>query len=419
MKNRNLKIGGLIALVVAVAVGIGGKKAGWWGQGDQAVEVEVGQVTLERLVETVNASGKIQPSFDVAISPEVSGEIRELYVKEGQKVQKGDVLLRINPDIYQSQLSRGAASVNVAKSAVSQSEASFREAKRSYDRSKKLHDQGVLSDAEWDQAVRGFEVAELTVESARFQLQSAQSGLREAEDNLKRTTLRAPIAGTVTGLSVELGERVVGTAQMAGTELMRIAQLETMEVVVDVNENDIVKVKMGDTALVQVDAYMGREFKALVTEIGGAAKRSAVSGVDQVTNFEVVMTLLPESYADLVEAGNAQPLRPGMTATVNIQTARAWNVPAVPIQAVTTREDSATGKQREVVFLIQEGKAVERPVVVGIQDDRFIQIAEGLKPKTELIVGPYDQVSTELQDGKAVKKQTRPSVGAEAVSKKK
>jgi HlyD family secretion protein len=206
---------------------------------------------------------------------------------------------------------------------------------------------------------------------------------------------------------------------MAGTELMRIAQLETMEVVVDVNENDIVKVKMGDTALVQVDAYMGREFKALVTEIGGAAKRSAVSGVDQVTNFEVVMTLLPASYADLVKAGNAQPLRPGMTATVDIQTARAWNVPAVPIQAVTTREDSATGKQREVVFLYQEGKAIQHPVVVGIQDDRFIQISDGLKPKTELIVGPYDQVSSELQDGKAVKKQDRPSVGAVVVSKKK
>ena len=305
----------------------------------------------------------------------------------------------------------------MAKSALAQSEAGFREAKRSYERSKKLHEQGVLSDSEWDQAVRGYEVSELTVESARFQLQSAQSGLREAEDNLKRTTLRAPIDGTVTGLSVELGERVVGTAQMAGTELMRISQLEAMEVVVDVNENDIVKVKLGDTAVVQVDAYMGREFKALVTEIGGAAKRSAVSGVDQVTNFEVVMTVLAASYADLVKAGNAQPLRPGMTATVDIQTAFARQVPAVPIQAVTTREDSATGKQQEVVFLYQDGKAVEHPVGVGIQDDRFIHINRGLKSKQELVVGPYEQVSTELQDGALVKKRLEGKSEAVAVKK--
>jgi len=417
MKKLTWKVWALIGLVVLVVVGIAGKKAGWWGQNDTVVEVEIGAVTLENLVETVNASGKIQPSFDVAISPEVSGEIRELYVKEGQKVRKGDLLLRINPDIYQSQVSRGAAAVNVAKSALAQSEAGFREAKRSYERSKKLHEQGVLSDSEWDQAVRGYEVSELTVESARFQLQSAQSGLREAEDNLKRTTLRAPIDGTVTGLSVELGERVVGTAQMAGTELMRISQLEAMEVVVDVNENDIVKVKLGDTAVVQVDAYMGREFKALVTEIGGAAKRSAVSGVDQVTNFEVVMTVLAESYADLVKAGNAQPLRPGMTATVDIQTAFARQVPAVPIQAVTTREDSATGKQQEVVFLYQDGKAVEHPVGVGIQDDRFIHINRGLKSKQELVVGPYEQVSTELQDGALVKKRLEGKLEAVAVKK--
>jgi HlyD family secretion protein len=417
MKKLTWKVWALIGLVVLVVVGIAGKKAGWWGQNDTVVEVEIGVVTLENLVETVNASGKIQPSFDVAISPEVSGEIRELYVKEGQKVRKGDLLLRINPDIYQSQVSRGAAAVNVAKSALAQSEAGFREAERSYERSKKLHEQGVLSDSEWDQAVRGYEVSELTVESARFQLQSAQSGLREAEDNLKRTTLRAPIDGTVTGLSVELGERVVGTAQMAGTELMRISQLEAMEVVVDVNENDIVKVKLGDTAVVQVDAYMGREFKALVTEIGGAAKRSAVSGVDQVTNFEVVMTVLAESYADLVKAGNAQPLRPGMTATVDIQTAFARQVPAVPIQAVTTREDSATGKQQEVVFLYQDGKAVEHPVGVGIQDDRFIHINRGLKSNQELVVGPYEQVSTELQDGALVKKRLEGKSEAVAVKK--
>lgn len=417
MNMRNWKVWGVVALVVIIVGGVVGKKVGWWGQDAAAVEVEVGTVTLEDLVETVSASGKIQPSFDVAISPEVSGEIRELYVKEGQKVRKGDLLARINPDIYQSQVNRGAASVNVAKSALAQSEAAHRESKKSFERSKKLHEQGVISEAEWDQAVRAFEVAELTVESARFQLQSAQSGLREAEDNLKRTTLRAPIDGTVTGLSVELGERVVGTAQMAGTELMRIAQLETMEVVVDVNENDIVKVKLGDTAVVLVDAYMGREFKALVSEIGSAAKRSAAAGVDQVTNFEVVMTVLPQSYQDLVDAGNKQPLRPGMTATVSIQTSRARQVPAVPIQAVTTRSDSATGKSREVVFLYQDGKAVEHPVEIGIQDDRFIHIDRGLKPKMELIVGPYEQVSTELTNGTVVKKGTSGS-GAKQEPKK-
>ena len=404
MKKLTWKVWALIGLVVLVVVGIAGKKAQWWGQNDTVVEVEIGAVTLENLVETVNASGKIQPSFDVAISPEVSGEIRELYVKEGQKVRKGDLLMRINPDIYQSQVSRGAAAVNVAKSALAQSEAGFREAKRSYDRSKKLHEQGVLSDSEWDQAVRGYEVSELTVESARFQLQSAQSGLREAEDNLKRTTLRAPIDGTVTGLSVELGERVVGTAQMAGTELMRISQLEAMEVVVDVNENDIVRINVGDSADVKVDAFLGHKFKAVVTEVRNAANVNAAAGVNQVTNFKVTLEVDPASYASLVKEYGEQPLRSGMTATVDVRTKIEKGVPSVPVEAVALRSDSTQTDPVEVVFVWNEGKVRQVRVTTGIQDEDYIQVVTGLKGGEEVVRGPFEAVSRKLEDGDVVER---------------
>ncbi len=390
-------------LVGLMALGIGGKKAGWWGETQSVVSVEVAEITLETLIETVNASGKVQPSFDIKISPEVSGEIRSLYVVEGQKVKKGELLAQINPDIYQSQVSRVRASVNVAKASKAQADAQYYEAKRMYERSQSLHVQGVISEAEWDQAQRLHEVAQLNVESAKYQWQSAESSLTEAQDNLKRTSLRAPIDGTVTGLNVELGERVVGTAQMAGTEMMRISQLETMEVVVDVNENDIIKVKMGDTAYVEVDAYLNKRFKALVTEIGGAAKSNGLGGVDQVTNFEVVMTVLPDSYLDLMKSGNVQPLRPGMTATVDILTSRVVNVTSAPIQAVTTRANDKEKKPVEVVFLLKEGKAVQKTVQVGIQDDRFIHLVSGVKKGDKIISGPYDQLSGDLKDGDAVK----------------
>ncbi len=316
----------IIVAVVAVlgTVGVLGKKQGWWGSTGDTLEVEVVSVEAHTIVETVNASGKIQPAVDVKISPEVSGEIIALPVVEGQAVKKGQLLAKINPDIYLSMVGRAEASVNMARSGKAQAQAQFLEAEQTYKRNQTLKLQNVISQAEWDAAQRIYAVAELAVESAEFQLQSALNSLKEAKDNLKRTTITAPMDGIVTGLNVEVGERVVGTAQMAGTEMMRVSQLETMEVVVDVNENDIVRVHMGDTAIVRVDAFLGHDFKAIVTEISNAAKGQQVS-VNQVTNFEVEVRILPESYADLVTETRKQPLRSGMTATVDIRTQKEAN----------------------------------------------------------------------------------------------
>jgi HlyD family secretion protein len=399
MTKKTIIISSVVALL---AVGIGGKAAGWWGSKGESLEVTTFEVTQRHIVETVNASGRIQPEEEVAISPEVSGEIIELAVHEGQVVSKGDLLLRINPDIYQSMMGRATASVNVAKSSVAQSEAQYLEAKSSYLRSQILHDKAVIAESEWESAQRMDRVAELSVESAKYQYASAINGLNEARDNLKRTIITAPIDGTVTGLVVERGERVVGTAQMAGTQLMNVARLSSMEVLVDVNENDIVRLHMHDTATVRVDAFLGHEFKAVVTEISHAAAGNLMS-VNQVTNFQVKIRVLPESYADLVSESQLQPLRSGMTATVDIRTKKANNVWAVPIEAVTTRPDSADENQsNEVVFTIDKDKAHLVIVTTGIQDERYIQILSGIDSGMAVIQGPFDALSRKLEEGKSV-----------------
>ena len=391
------------AVAVLGTVGVLGKKQGWWGSTGDTLEVEVVSIEAHTIVETVNASGKIQPAVDVKISPEVSGEIIALPVVEGQAVKKGQLLAKINPDIYLSMVGRAEASVNMARSGKAQAQAQFLEAEQTYKRNQTLKLQNVISQAEWDAAQRIYAVAELAVESAEFQLQSALNSLKEAKDNLKRTTITAPMDGIVTGLNVEVGERVVGTAQMAGTEMMRISQLETMEVVVDVNENDIVRVHMGDTAIVRVDAFLGHDFKAIVTEISNAAKGQQVS-VNQVTNFEVEVRILPESYADLVTETRKQPLRSGMTATVDIRTQKEANARCLPVEAVTTREDSATGKMIEVVFVAQSGVVQQCQVETGIQDERFISIGSSLSSfdDPKVVRGPFEAVSRKLNDGDKV-----------------
>ena len=391
------------AVAVLGTVGVLGKKQGWWGSTGDTLEVEVVSIEEHTIVETVNASGKIQPAVDVKISPEVSGEIIALPVVEGQAVKKGQLLAKINPDIYLSMVGRAEASVNMARSGKAQAQAQFLEAEQTYKRNQTLKLQNVISQAEWDAAQRIYAVAELAVESAEFQLQSALNSLKEAKDNLKRTTISAPMDGIVTGLNVEVGERVVGTAQMAGTEMMRVSQLETMEVVVDVNENDIVRVHMGDTAIVRVDAFLGHDFKAVVTEISNAAKGQQVS-VNQVTNFEVEVRILPESYADLVTETRKQPLRSGMTATVDIRTQKASNARCLPVEAVTTREDSATGKMIEVVFVVEDGMVRQAEVETGIQDEAFITIGVSLKDLDDpkVVRGPFEAVSRKLNDGDKV-----------------
>ena len=256
-----------------------------------------------------------------------------------------------------------------------------------------------MSQAEWDAAERIYKVAQLGVESANYQLESALSSLKEARNNLKRTIIRAPMNGIVTGLNVEVGERVVGTAQMAGTEMMNVSQLDVMEVLIDVNENDIVRVNLGDTAIVRVDAFLGHDFKAIVTEISIAAKGQQM-GVNQVTNFEVELEILPDSYKELITSQRKQPLLSGMTATVDIRTKRSVNVLCVPVEAVTTREDSTDrSKMLEVVFTISMDKAKMNLVETGIQDEKYIEIKSGIEDVKKVVRGPFDAVSRKLSDG--------------------
>jgi len=401
-KQRIWWIGGAAAL--ALVVGIVGKKQGWWGQTDEVISVELTKVEPRSIVETVSASGRIQPAVEVKISPEVSGEIIELAVVEGQSVRRGQLLARINPDLYQSAVGRTEALVNQSKSGLMQAKAQLVEVTAAYQRNQGLYSQNVLSKAEWEAAQRAFQVAELAVKSAEFQVKSAENSLKEARDNLKRTSLIAPMDGTVTGLNVELGERVVGTAQMAGTDLMRISDLRRMEVVVDVNENDIVRINVNDSADVKVDAFLGHKFKAVVTEVRNAANVNAAAGVNQVTNFKVTLEVDPASYASLVSEFGDQPLRSGMTATVDVRTKTEKGVPSVPVEAVALRSDSTQTDPVEVVFVWDEGKVRQVRVTTGIQDEDYIHVVTGLKGGEEVVRGPFDAVSRKLDDGDAVER---------------
>ncbi|MDX5448002.1 MAG: efflux RND transporter periplasmic adaptor subunit [Bacteroidota bacterium] len=405
----------IFSLIVLLVVA---KRAGWINPSGKAFQVETAEVHRARIVQTVIASGKIQPEVEVKISPEVSGEIIELPIVEGQSVEKGDLLVRINPDIYVSGVNRAQASVNSAKAGLSQSKAQLIEAENNFNRNQKLFEEKVISQADFDAINRAYQVAKLQVEASEYQLQSAQATYREAQDNLKRTTIYAPTSGTISSLSVELGERVVGTAQMAGTELLRIANLQEMEVVVEVNENDIVQVEVGDTAVIEVDAFLEDEFKGVVTEIANSANTIGTSA-DQVTNFEVKIRILKSSYQHLMPEGDLKsPFRPGMTATVEIQTRTVSNALSVPIQAVTTRQDTSreakSYKMRgtsssvesdetfEVVFVLKEGKAELQVVKTGIQDEQVIQITKGLEEGQTIISGPYSIVSRDLKNGSEV-----------------
>src|SRR5690606_24032572 len=293
--NKKVLIISSITVVVLLVFLIAGKKAGWFGDED-AKEVETQKLVRIDITEKVSATGKIQPEIEVKLSSEVSGEIIELPVVEGQQVKKGDLLVKINPDIYQSNLNRSQATLQNVKAGLNQAEATLKEAQANYDRNKQLFEKGIIAKAEWDRVVSAYEVALAAKQSAYYNVQSASATVNEATDNLSRTTIYAPMSGTISKLDVELGERVVGTQQMAGTEILRVANLNNMEVEVDVNENDIVKVQIGDSAIVEVDAYLKKEFKGLVTEIANSA--DGVLTADQVTNFKVKVRILEESYAD-------------------------------------------------------------------------------------------------------------------------
>ena len=416
-----MKINLKVIIPIAIVL-IGGlilaKKKGWIDGNNDAVIIETVFVRQRTVVESVTASGKIQPEVEVKMSPEVSGEIIEVNVVDGQYVKNGEVLVKINPDIYESVITRSRAAVNSSKAVLAQSDAALIEAKKLWERSQNLFVKGAISQQEFDAAQRSITVAELQKESSKYALQSAEANLDEAFKNLKRTTIIAPISGTVTQLNVELGERVVGTATMTGTDMLRIAELDTMEVLVEVNENDIVKLAAGDTALIEIDAYLGDNFKGVVSEIANSAKLAMGASADQVTNFEVKIRVLNNSYAHLIESYGKNPFRPGMTATVEIVTNKVKGALVIPIQAVTVRKDTSTrassygemygegDESFEVVFLPMDGEAKLRVVKSGIQDDEFI-IIEGLEDSTEVITGPYSAVSRLLKNGASVKTQDK------------
>ena len=420
MSKKTIYISLAVLIIVIVAL-LAMSKSGVFGDKKKGKAVEIAAVKMATIVETVSATGKIQPEIEVKISSEVSGEIIALAVKEGQVVKKGDLLVKINPDLYTSGYKRTVAGLSQTKAGLSQADAQYAEAKANYDRSKTLFDKGIISKMDWDKAIAAFEVSKASKQSAYFNVQSASATVNEAKDNLGRTTIFAPESGTISKLAVELGERVLGTQQMAGTEIMRVANLNNMEVEVDVNENDIVKISIGDSAKVAVDAYLKKEFKGVVTSISNSASTALTA--DQVTNFKVKIRIVKNSYADLLEGKPAaySPFRPGMTATVDIATTTKINVLNIPISAVVIKTDTLANKpleakdddksekplpksdkKLECVFVKNGGKATIRIIKTGIQDDANIEILSGLKKGDVIITGPYSLVSKELNSGDQV-----------------
>jgi HlyD family secretion protein len=377
--NKILKILLPLALVLIIFAIIG-KKQGWFGKA-LTVKVAVENAEQRTIIETITANGKIQPEKEVKISPDVSGEIVELTVKEGDQVQKGQLLLRIKPDTYISQRDRSLAAISSSRARLAQSEAQFTQAELSFNRNKQLFEELTISKSDFEQAQASYTVAKAEVEA-----------------------IFAPMSGTVSMLLVELGERVAGTNLMAGTELLRVADLSRMEAQVQVNENDIVRVTLGDTALIEVDAYLDQKFKGIVTEIANSAKTTGVSA-DQVTNFDVKILIIPESYQKLVEAGETNPFRPGMSASVDIQTEIKNNILTVPIQSVTTRTDttkitvSTTDEDiRTIVFATDGTYAFAKDVKTGIQDNSYIEILSGVSSGDKVIAAPFSAISKKLSD---------------------
>ncbi len=447
-KKNNLLKWLIIAVIVLVIFSIVGKKAGWIG-GAEKKQVASEKVIKRDIVEVVSASGKIQPEVEVKISPDVSGEIVELNVKEGDRVKKGQLLAKILPDIYQSYLDRANAALNSSKANLEnsrsrqlQAQSQLEKTRLTYERNKKLYDEKLISASDWESVKSSYEVAKAEVDAAiqnvsasDFGVRSSEASVKESQDNLRKTTIFAPVDGTISKLGVEKGERVVGTSQMAGTEMFVLADLNEMEVSVDVNENDIVRVHVGDTAIIEVDAYIGKKFKGVVTEVANSANVSGLS-VDQVTNFTVKVRVLRESYLDIVDKDHPERnvFNPGMSATVDIRTKKATDVLSVPIQSVTTRDTTGNmgggkgalpdqemteqsdlevkdskekvveveKKDIECVFVIEAGKVKLVPVVIGIQDNNHIEIKSGLKAGQEIVSAPYSMIAKTLKSGDLV-----------------
>jgi HlyD family secretion protein len=406
MKSNKLLKYLLSALLVLIIFAVIGKKQGWFGKA-VTVKVAVENVGNRSIIETITANGKIQPEREVKLTPDVSGEIVELTVREGDRVEKGQLLLKIRPDVYVSQRDRAVASISSARARLAQTEAQFAQAELAFNRSRQLFDEQTISKSEFEQAQSAYAVSKAEVDAARFSIISAEASLKEANENLTKTSIYAPMTGTVSMLLVELGERVAGTNLMAGTDMLRVADLSRMEARVEVNENDIVRVSLGDTATIEVDAYLDRKFKGIVTEIANSAKTTGVSA-DQVTNFDVKIRILPESYASLAEEIGSHPFRPGLSATVEIQTEMKNNILAVPIQSVTTRIDTtrivSASKEdvRTLVFITDGEYALAKDVKTGIQDNNYIEILSGINENDRVISAPFSAISKKLSDSTLV-----------------
>lgn len=415
MKRRTI----IIISVVLISTLVFLRSKGILGGGGDTFEVEVEALTRGQIVESVAASGKVQPVTMIKISPEVSGEIIELLVKEGQQVKKGELLIKINPDIYLAAVNRSEAALNSAKANLLTAKATFVEAEKIFKRNKPLLASGAISAGEFDAIERAFNVARYQVEAAEYQLKSAEATYREAKDNLRRTTIYAPIDGLVSKLNVEVGERVVGTAQMAGTEVMRIVDLSEMEVVTEVNENDINKIKIRDSVAIEVDAVSEVPFYGFVTRVAYSSTSTGVNqqvSTDQITNFEVRIRIDPSSYSEIAKRV-AYPFKPGMSAAVEIFCQKVENALRVPVRAVTVRSDSTSARIREsdgnkdnifeCVFVAEGNKARIRIVKLGIQDENYFEVKSGLSDEDKVITGPYTIVNQRLKNNSSIKIKTR------------
>jgi len=406
-------------LIIAVLIIFGTKNK------NKAIEVTSEVISKKTITEVIPANGKIRPVVEVKISPDVSGEIIDLNFKEGDLVKKGELIIKIKQDVYISMKERSEASLNSVKAQLTQQLAQFSLVEQTYRRSKTLFDQKAISESEYENALSQYNVSKEQIKAAEFNVKSATAALKEAQENLIKTTIYAPMDGIISKMSVEKGERVVGTSQMAGTELLRIANFDHMEVLVDVNENDIIRIKQNDTASIEVDAYPNRKFTGVVTQIANSAKNIG-SSVEQVTNFEVKILILPESYSDLIVNGK-NPFRPGMSATASIQTDKKYNILTVPLQAITTRTDlkgDTTKKSKlademlEQVFVIKADNTLEvREITTGIQDISNIEVVKGLKEGDKVVTGPYSAISKTLKAGTKVagkKEEKAPPVNKKA-----
>jgi HlyD family secretion protein len=446
MSKKLIWIGGILVILIIVLVGL--KKSGVIGK-EEGIEVSVEKVQRRTITETVNASGKVYPEVEVKISPDVSGEVVELMVAEGDSVRRGQVLARIYADILNSQRDQVAAGVNQQKAQVSNStaqlgalKATLDQTETQYNRQKKLFEEKVISKSEFEQAEQAYRSAKANYIAATEGIKSAQAGvasvqaqLKRADKDISRTIITSPMDGVISLMAIKKGERVAGNSFNVGTEMMRVADMRSIEVRVDVGENDIPKVKLGDTAIVEVDAYSNRKFKGLVYKIANPTTNSSLTGgstTTEVTNYKVHIRLLPDSYNDLVIKGKSFPFRPGMTASADIQTKSHSNVLSVPLNAVTTRDPkdssniakndkkekkdesanndapksvTAGDDLQEVVFVLQNDNKVKQvKVKTAIQDLNNIEIVEGLKEGDEVVTGPYTTVSKTLKAGTLVKK---------------